>query len=50
MAFIPFENRIGIVGEVYTTAEAKPDQICILDLGSSLWQCWILNLLSETRD
>ena len=34
----------------YTTATATPALSCICDLYHSLWQCWILNPLSETRD
>ena len=34
----------------YTTATATPDPNCLCDLHSSLWQCWILSLLSEARD
>ena len=32
------------------TATAMQDLSCICDLRHSLWQCWILNPLSETRD
>ena len=34
----------------YTTATAKPDPSCICDQHHSLWQCQILNPLSEARD
>ena len=34
----------------YTTATAMPDLSHICDLHHSLWQCQILNLLSEPRD
>ena len=35
---------------VYTTATVTPDPNHICDLCCSLWQCWMLNPLSETRD
>ena len=35
---------------VYTTARATPDLSHICDLPHSLWQCQILNPLSEARD
>ena len=31
-------------------ATASPDPSCIYDLHLSLWQCWILNPLSEAGD
>ena len=34
----------------YTTATAMPDPRCICDLCCRLWQCQILNPLSEARD
>ena len=34
----------------YATATAMPDPSCTFDLHCSLWQHWILNPLSETRD
>ena len=34
----------------YTTATATLDLRCSCDLHCSLWQCWILNPLSKTRD
>ena len=34
----------------YTTAMAMPDPSHIRDLHHSLFQCWILNPLSEARD
>ena len=34
----------------YTTARATPDLSRICDLCCSLWQCWILKPLSETRN
>ena len=34
----------------YTTAVATPDLSCICDLHHSLWQCQILNAMSEARD
>ena len=34
----------------HTTATAMPDPSCICDLYRSLWQCWILNPLSEAKD
>ena len=34
----------------YTTATVMQDLSHICDLHCSLWQCWILNPVSETRD
>ena len=34
----------------YTTATATQDPSRVCDLHHSLWQCWILNLLSKARD
>ena len=34
----------------YATALAMPDPSHMWDLRRSLWQCWIFNLLRETRD
>ena len=34
----------------YATATAIWDLSHICDLHHSLWQCWILNMLSEARD
>ena len=34
----------------YTTAAATLDPSHICNLHHSLWQCWILNQLSEARD
>ena len=34
----------------YTTARAMPGLNCICNLCHNLWQCWILNPLSEARD
>ena len=42
-------SRIGAAAEAYATATAMPDPSRICDLHRSLWQCWILNPLSETR-
>ena len=42
-------SRIGAAA-AYTTATATLDLSCICDLCCSLWQCWILNMLSEARD
>jgi len=46
--------RLGIESElqlpVYTTATAMPDLSCVCNLHLSLWQCLILNLLSEARN
>ena len=43
--------RLGVKSEVqlptYTTATATRDPSCVCDLHHSLWQHWILNLLSE---
>ena len=36
--------------QAYTTATATPDPSRIYDLHHSLWQCWILNSLSEVGD
>ena len=33
-----------------TTATATADLSCICNLHHSMWQCWILNPLSEARD
>ena len=46
--------RLGVELELqllaYTTAIAMWDLSHIFDLCCSLWQCWILNPLSEVRD
>ena len=42
--------RIGAAAEDYATAMATPYLSCICDLHYCLWQCWILNALSEARD
>ena len=44
--------RLGVESELpaYTRATAMPDLSSILDLHCSLWQCWILNPVSEARD
>ena len=46
--------RLGVQSELqppaYTTAPATPDLSHICHLHHSLWQCWILNPLSEARD
>ena len=34
----------------YPTATSMPDLSCICSLHHGLWQCWILNPLSEARD
>ena len=34
----------------YPTATATPDLNCISNLRCRLWQCWILNPLSEAKD
>ena len=41
--------RGGIVAtvEAYVTATPVPGPSCIWELSCSLWQCWILNLLSK---
>ena len=36
--------------QAYATATAKQHSSHICDLYHSLWQCWILNPLSEARD
>ena len=45
---------LGIKSELqlltYATATATLEVSCICDLRCSLWQCWILNPLSEARD
>ena len=46
--------RLGVESEpdlpAYATATAMPDLSLICELHHSLWQCWILNSLSKTRD
>ena len=46
--------RLGVESELQlpscTTAIATWDLSCIFDLHCSLWQHWIINLLSEDRD
>ena len=46
--------RLGVESELqlpaYTAAIARPDGSRIQELRCCLWQCWILNPLSETRD
>ena len=46
--------RLGVESELqllaYVTATATPDPICDCSLHQSSQQCWIPNLLSETRD
>ena len=45
-------SRLGVESELqlpaYTTTTQNPS--CIFDLRHSLWQCWILKLLSEAKD
>ena len=36
--------------QAYATARATQDPSHICDLRCSLWQCWIVNSLSEARD
>ena len=36
--------------EAYTIATSVPDPIHFCNLCHSLWQCWILNQLSEAKD
>ena len=47
-------SRLGVESELqlqaYATATATLDLSYICDLRHSLWQRWILNLLSEARD
>ena len=43
-------GRIGAAAVACATATPMPDLSCICDLCWSLWQCWILNTLSEARD
>ena len=46
--------RLGVELELrlpaYTTATAMPDPRSLFNLHCSLWQCWMLNPLSEARD
>ena len=46
--------RLGVETELqlpaYTTATAMPDPSFVCDLHHSSWQCWILNLQSESMD
>jgi len=46
--------RLGVKSELQllscTTATTMPDLSCLCDLHCSLWQCQILNPLSEVRD
>ena len=46
--------RLGVELELqlpaYAIATATPDPSCICNLRCSLWQCQILNQMSETRD
>ena len=46
--------RLGVEQELqlpaYATATATPDLIRVCDLHHNLWQCQILNPLSEARD
>ena len=43
-------GRNGAVAAAYARATAMLDLSRIFDLHPSLWQCWILNPLSEARD
>ena len=43
-------GQIRAAAEAYTTAKAISDLSRIWDLGCSLWQYQILNLLSEAKD
>ena len=43
-------GRIGAAAEAYTTATAMLGLSHICHLHHTLWQCWILNPLSEGRD
>ena len=42
--------KLGLQLPAYTTATATWDLSCVCGLHHSLWQCWILNPLSEARD
>ena len=42
-------GQIGAAATAYAIATAMPNLSCICNLGCSLWQCWILNPLSEAR-
>ena len=46
--------RLGVEMELqlpaYTTVTETRDPSCVCNLHCSLWQCWILNLLSSARD
>ena len=46
--------RLGVISQLqllaYTTATATPDPSHVCDPHHSLWQCWILNPLSDARD
>ena len=41
---------IRTAAEAYATATAIPDLSCICNLLYGLWQCWVLNPLSEAGD
>ena len=43
-------DQIGAAAEAYDTAMATPDPSCLCNLSHSLWQCQILNPLSEAMD
>ena len=43
-------DQIGAAAEVLSSATATMDPRCICDLHHSLWQCQVLNPLSEARD
>ena len=47
-------SRLGVKLELhlsaYTTVTATLDLSNVCELHCSLWQCWILKLLSEARD
>ena len=43
-------GQIETAAVTYATASTKPDPSCICNLHCSLWQCQILNPLSEARD
>ena len=44
------QNVLELQIQIYATAMAMLDLSHICDLGCSLWQCQIINLLSKARD
>ena len=43
-------GQIRVAAVAFAIATAALDLSCICDLHCSLWQCWILNPLSEASD